>query len=937
MDAVKSGGMAYLGGKGFEAMGGGTPVGSSGGAPVAEGTFTPASSIGKGFGPDALVPSSVANLTSATPQFIDASDTLANPIGSNLQTTATPLQASVEAPIQTPNAPTSEYTGGFKGTVPTAQNTFGSNIGSGIGAPSAYVNQAVANTTPTSWMQAAKNWAVENPYYAGAAGVAGLMALKGAAKNNSVTKAPDNRRVKFFGGNPYSGAGAMYERPVLAATGGIVALSGGGRTEDGARRYDIGGDVAAQLQDAYQNGSGNLQDLINTNNVTQADVAKYFPGFDVAGAGLTLPSQPAASTGITALAPTPAADNWQPSLTPITPSANDVIASNDPAQILNALQNKTISQADLTAAGWGTPTQAATAAPAPTTTTPAAKQAITDQQVLDWFKSNPNASDTAISQAMTQYGVTPDQIQRVTGVSTNDVASRLGLVNTIGAEGTLLGAAPQNNPLGSAYDQSWAKFMDTQLGAGKDKATAAMEVARATGLPLDQVTARYDAAETAMTNAAKAAADKLAADKAAAALKAQQDAAALKAQQDAAALKAQQDALAAAAAVGNKTQTNTASPTLDNNGYFVPVTGPTTTSNGQTYNPGYISNTANPTTAQGIGGAHAFVDANGYISQSPAMPFRPLGGYGTARQMKNAWTQSGGSLGHVNPAPVAHNMDAGTQHYLNMLSGNEPMTKTPYTSNGVIASPYYNSVMGMPLNPKYEVSQPGNAHYDPAFSASADYVGAYAPGYTGEAAPALDPKTIEYLKGKGVNVGSNPAPASNVSGVNAGQTISIPGANGTPPKTATQLTDYPGFYYGVDGKYYDAKGNVVAGSDAEFKNVVSAKAGGLMALAGGGMSSMNVGTLGGYSDGGRLLRGPGDGISDSIPATIGAHNPQPARLADGEFVVPARIVSELGNGSTEAGARKLYQMMDRVQNARKKTVGKHQVAANPRAEKYLPA
>ena len=106
--------------------------------------------------------------------------------------------------------------------------------------------------------------------------------------------------------------------------------------------------------------------------------------------------------------------------------------------------------------------------------------------------------------------------------------------------------------------------------------------------------------------------------------------------------------------------------------------------------------------------------------------------------------------------------------------------------------------------------------------------------------------------------------------------------------------------------------------------------GGLTAFAGGGL-----GHLGGYSDGGRLLRGPGDGVSDSIPATIGAKR-QPARLADGEFVVPARIVSELGNGSTEAGARKLYAMMDRIQAARKKSVGKGKVAVNSRAEKYLP-
>jgi hypothetical protein len=103
-------------------------------------------------------------------------------------------------------------------------------------------------------------------------------------------------------------------------------------------------------------------------------------------------------------------------------------------------------------------------------------------------------------------------------------------------------------------------------------------------------------------------------------------------------------------------------------------------------------------------------------------------------------------------------------------------------------------------------------------------------------------------------------------------------------------------------------------------------------MATGGMTGYN---LGGYSDGGRLLKGPGDGVSDSIPATIGDR--QPARLADGEFVVPARIVSELGNGSTDAGARKLYAMMQRIQQARGRTVGKNKVAVKSGADKMLPA
>jgi len=101
----------------------------------------------------------------------------------------------------------------------------------------------------------------------------------------------------------------------------------------------------------------------------------------------------------------------------------------------------------------------------------------------------------------------------------------------------------------------------------------------------------------------------------------------------------------------------------------------------------------------------------------------------------------------------------------------------------------------------------------------------------------------------------------------------------------------------------------------------------------GGMAHGGLGSLGSYSDGGRLLKGPGDGVSDDIPAMIGEN--QPARLADGEFVIPARIVSEIGNGSTDAGARKLYAMMDRIQKARGKTL--KNVAANSKADKHLPA
>lgn len=133
-----------------------------------------------------------------------------------------------------------------------------------------------------------------------------------------------------------------------------------------------------------------------------------------------------------------------------------------------------------------------------------------------------------------------------------------------------------------------------------------------------------------------------------------------------------------------------------------------------------------------------------------------------------------------------------------------------------------------------------------------------------------------------------------------------------------------------------ANGGISVGSryDPNIDGVAQANAGMSFQPTVGRFAAGGISHLGGYSDGGRLLRGPGDGVSDSIPATIGGK--QPARLADGEFVIPARIVSEIGNGSTEAGARKLYAMMDRVQKARSKTVGKGKVAKNTRADKYLP-
>jgi hypothetical protein len=93
------------------------------------------------------------------------------------------------------------------------------------------------------------------------------------------------------------------------------------------------------------------------------------------------------------------------------------------------------------------------------------------------------------------------------------------------------------------------------------------------------------------------------------------------------------------------------------------------------------------------------------------------------------------------------------------------------------------------------------------------------------------------------------------------------------------------------------------------------------------------GMPGEYQAGGKLLDGPGDGMSDDIPAVIRGKGVQRAALADGEFVIPADVVSHLGNGSTKAGAKKLYEMMARVRQAR---TGKAKQAPAVKTGRLLP-
>ena len=136
------------------------------------------------------------------------------------------------------------------------------------------------------------------------------------------------------------------------------------------------------------------------------------------------------------------------------------------------------------------------------------------------------------------------------------------------------------------------------------------------------------------------------------------------------------------------------------------------------------------------------------------------------------------------------------------------------------------------------------------------------------------------------------------------------------------LQEYPLMYQRLTAEDVRSRGLAAGGMatyDDELGMDDGMAMGGIAALAGGGMPP-------------RYLRGGGDGMSDSIPARISGK--QEARLADGEFVVPADVVSHIGNGSSNAGAKKLYAMMDRARQAR---TGKTRQAPAINAKRYMPA
>jgi len=244
---------------------------------------------------------------------------------------------------------------------------------------------------------------------------------------------------------------------------------------------------------------------------------------------------------------------------------------------------------------------------------------------------------------------------------------------------------------------------------------------------------------------------------------------------------------------------------------------------------------------------------------------------------------SGGAIGYAMGGDIP---DA--QYYQNLITGSQPQQSTQPNADEMNAYIQKYAAMATP-NPlaatvPFTPDSTGYG-YDPVRQM-----------YTDPTAPApvtVDPNTPSVYAGEmGGGLGENPGFGNNgvVSSYESSFDTGGGGADVGPPE--------PG-----------------SGNDGVF--------------AQGGLASLQT-----YAAGGRLLRGPGDGMSDSIPAVIKGARPQRAALADGEFVVPADVVSHLGNGSTEAGSKRLYAMMDKVRRAR---TGNPKQGKQINPANYLPA
>ena len=145
-----------------------------------------------------------------------------------------------------------------------------------------------------------------------------------------------------------------------------------------------------------------------------------------------------------------------------------------------------------------------------------------------------------------------------------------------------------------------------------------------------------------------------------------------------------------------------------------------------------------------------------------------------------------------------------------------------------------------------------------------------------------------------------------------------PGSSGQRYFSDTRYAAPEGVAAAREAAQQEAQALAEANRENPTRETANYAAGGLAALAKGGAP--------------RYLNGASDGMADKIPARIDGG--QEARLSHGEFVIPADVVGHLGNGNSEAGAQRLYDMMDRIRKARTGTT-KQGKQINP--NKFLPS
>jgi hypothetical protein len=218
-----------------------------------------------------------------------------------------------------------------------------------------------------------------------------------------------------------------------------------------------------------------------------------------------------------------------------------------------------------------------------------------------------------------------------------------------------------------------------------------------------------------------------------------------------------------------------------------------------------------------------------------------------------------------------------------------------------ISSPFAQAVLnsdkitGNTISPEFAYAM----NYTPATSSAATTP--VTPVSTTPAAPAANPiaSTIQSMQASGAD-NTSIASALMSQGYTPAQVIAVTGADSAPIVQQAFEQAY----------------------SMNYDNPGGAKAGGLMGYARGGIAGMGQA---------QYLQGSTDGMADKLPTSI--DGVRPAKLSHGEFVVPADVVSHLGNGNSDAGAKKLYQMMDRIRMDRTGTK-KQGKEINP--DKYMP-